>query len=139
MVPSYRLLYSGIILFLKVSDNKMKDNYFKMADDLNDNIYFKPAGDLDINKQEEKNNFNELEKNKIEDYLLTIVSGKKYNSEFGTVMDAGTMIVSFEKLVNMVDEGYNIIRANIINIDKKWIEVEFQKCISKKDKTGKGR
>lgn len=99
------------------------------------NDFFKPAGDLDS----PKSNFRLSEdlttksiKDKIEDYILTVASGKKYEaiSELGVLCGGGKIIVTFEKFQEMVNDGYNIISAKCINTNM--IEVEFQQF--KKDK-----
>ena len=86
------------------------------------NNYFKQAGDLETK--------NTLVDN-INKYLVSIVSGKRYEStsEFGNVISAGSIIVSINKLKEMVDEGcYNFISAKYIN--PQVIEIEFQ-CLDK--------
>lgn len=113
-----------------------------------ENKYFKPAGDLDdgliqpireskninninvkkinnINENIDKVNINNS--NKLDDYLLSVVSGKKYDRvcELGVLMGAGRMVVSVEQLMQMVDEGYNIVSANVINSNM--IKIEFQR------------
>ena len=106
------------------------DKYFKKADDLSEikdekkESYFHIAGDLDADK-------NETKKVDINDYLLTVVSGKKYDAvcELGVLMGVGRTIVNLEQLMKMVDEGYNIVSANVINVDRNMIEVEFQRYI----------
>ena len=109
---------------------------------------FRPAGDLiydndvspidmiNIDKQNvllemdtKKENMNTNNSNFLDDYLLTIVSGKKYDAvcELGVLMESGRIIVSLEELRQMVDEGYNIVSANVIGPNM--IEIEFQKYI----------
>ena len=77
--------------------------------------YFRPAGDLEV-----------LTEEAIKDYLITIVSGKKYNygNQFNNLASGGRMIVTFAKLKEMVDMGYNIINAQYLNKDM--IEIEFE-------------
>lgn len=137
------------------------NDYFKKAGDLNDDIlnitgssYFKKAGDLNnyipkgnttLPKQElssvsssikNQDKIKNLEAD-INKYIRSIVSGKKYESvsDFGTVISAGSIIVPFSKLREMVEEGcYNFISATYIN--PKAIAIEFQQI----DKTiGKTR
>lgn len=86
----------------------------------------KPAGDLagDINM-----NRSALKTKKdIDDYLLTIVSGKTYGSvcELGVLVDQGSIIVSLEELKRMVNEGYNIISAQCLNANIGLIDVKYQ-------------
>ena len=89
--------------------------------------YFRPAGDLPSKSVKEE----------IDDYILAVVSGKKYEAicELGTLCGGGITIVSFNKFKDMVDNGYNIINAKYINNDM--IEVEFQQF--RKDKIGERR
>ena len=114
-------------------------SYFKPAGDLDysksdsldsnkvlgEGVGFKPAGDLlydnPINKEYSYNDVN--------DYLLSVVSGKKYDSvcELGVLMGGGRTIVTLEGLKQMVEQGYNIVSANVINTDM--IEIEYQKYI----------
>ena len=132
----------------------MDKNYFSKAGDLDKN-YFSKAGDLvseertpsqkevspffktpgDIPEQSPKISTNAID---VEDYLLTIVSGKKYDSvcELGTLVGGGNIIVDFNRLQEMVDLGYNIVRAKYIN--DKMIEIEFQE-FRKEDIKGMGR
>lgn len=55
------------------------------------------------------------------EYLASIVSGKRYE---GATAD-GRMFTSFERVVNMVEDGDNIIDATYYNPDM--IEIEFQR------------
>lgn len=117
------------------------------------NMYFKSAGDLDNesdkaftpfkNPQEMVDSFRPAgdlgetivgnSKDEIEDYLLSVVSGKK---EYENICGGGRTIVSFETLRDMVDSGYNIVSANYINSDM--IEVEYQE-LGKNNNMGRGR
>jgi len=137
-------------------------SYFKQAGDLETpgKDYFRPAGDLD--SVPSKNGFrmpneSDLESNvltsrtgferagdletlteeAIKDYLITIVSGKKYNysNQFNNLVSGGRMIVTFDKLKKMVDMGYNIITAQYLNKDM--IDIEFE--YYKEENMGKGR
>ena len=98
----------------------MNKNYFSKPGDLSDN-YFKKAGDIQNTKRNDFSN-----KNKIEKYLLSIVSGKKYRTvcELGTLVEGGNTIVDIETLQKMVESGVNIISAKYIN--DKMIMIEFQ-------------
>ena len=122
---------------------KSTNGYFRAAGDLTPNStaqgmtdYFKPAGDLNketiIEKDFVKNEFNMMKnKEDINDYLLTVVSGQKYPSvcELGVLMEAGRIIIRMNELRKMVEEGYNIVSANVINADRGMIEVEFQRYV----------
>ena len=114
------------------------DKYFKKADDLGvikdekKESYFHIAGDLTVDK-------NETKKLDINDYLLTVVSGKKYDKvcELGVLMGSGRIIVNLEQLMKMVDEGYNIVSANVIGSNM--IEIEYQKYICDEEKMERWR
>ena len=106
------------------------------------NNFFKSAGNLDDVSRENKNHFmkagdlsyqkdNVDNKENINDYLVTIISGKKYPAvcELGVLMGAGRTIVNYNQLKRMVNEGYNIVNANVINNNSDMIEVEYQKYI----------
>ena len=103
------------------------NKYFKVAADLLEekkklgSAYFRPAGDLDGSSKIDD----------INDYLLTVVSGERYPSvfELGVLTDAGKKIVRLSELKKMVDEGYNIVSANVLSYFDKMIEVEFQKHV----------
>lgn len=117
------------------------NDYFKKAGDLNVsgidsdklttgnkmNDYFKSPGDIASN-----------DITNIEEYLLTIVSGKKYDNEceLGTLVGGGNTIVDFNKLQEMVKLGFNIVNAKYINDNM--IMVEFQEY-KKNDSRGMGR
>ena len=128
-----------------------EDKYFKPAGDLDDekmyveDSFFRPAGDLSNNASKKTNNNEEIvsklnnDIDKIRDYLLTIVSGKRYDNvcELGVLMGAGRMIVTLEELIKMVDEGYNIVSANVINANM--IEIEFQRYVYDEEKMERWR
>jgi len=124
-----------------VNIKRMKD-YFKPAGDVvepknmdelfripvekeeikNKNGYFQAAGDLQIGINEPSRDYSIQE---IEDYLLTIVSGERISeSKFGSLSGEGRMIVSFDRLKDMVNNGYNIVKAQCINPNM--ISIEFQ-------------
>lgn len=67
-------------------DDKKYNNYFKEADNLNDtgvNNYFKEASDLD----------------------------KSDNTNDDEIIETGCMLVTPERLKNMIEEGYNILKV----------------------------
>ena len=109
-------------------------DYFKPASDLNKEIIIKNISEE--NKLKMINNIDE-----INDYLLTVVSGKKhpYVCELGVLMDGGRTIVSLKELQQMVDEGYNIVSARVINAVSGMIEVEFQKYVYDEEKVERWR
>ena len=80
------------------------------------NTYFKMAGDLKDNNS----------KNEVEEYLKSVVTGKRTPPEFGHFpIAAGQRFVSFEELKNMVDRGDNIVRAEYFEQMGK-ILIEFE-------------
>ena len=133
------------LIYPKVLTSKVTS--FRNPGDIGDG-YFKPASDLDdvnIERIEKINNNKEIISkidnniDKINDYLLTVVSGKKYDSvcSFGVLMGAGRMVVSLSELVQMVEEGYNIVSANVINTNM--IEIEFQRYVYDQEKMERWR
>ncbi len=77
----------------------------------------------------------------VEDYLLSVVSGKSYDKE----MNLGRAIVSFKTLKQMVDNGYDIKNALCLRVDENTldgsndlIEVEYNKLI-RRNEIGKRR
>ena len=101
---------------------------FKNPDEMVD--YFRPAGDLNKEKNINiTNNLINIKNNEIDDYLLTVTSGKKYDSvcELGVLMGSGRTVVTFDELKQMVEQGYNIVKSSIISADM--IEVEFQRFV----------
>ena len=132
----------------------MEDKYFSVAGDLVDEMPvedkgFKPAGDLDdglirplretsnINENIEKININNSDK--LDDYLLSVVSGKKYGNvcELGILVGSGRIIVDVRELMQMVSEGYNIVSASVIGPNM--IEIEFQKYVYDEEKMERWR
>ncbi len=57
-------------------------------------------------------------------FIDKIVSGDLYEDD-GLAYESGSIIIPFDKLVEMVDEGCNIISANYHN--KYMVEVVYQK------------
>ena len=118
-------------------DKKSRDmsTYFKPMDNLVDTNdrgkinYFKPAGDLNVD------NNDKTKLDEINDYLITVVSGKKYPPvcELGVLMGAGIMVVNLEQLKELVESGHNIVSAKVINADREMIEVEIQRYEYDKD------
>ena len=119
----------------------MDKNYFKKAEDLSVGdkkvdssvvtvkdmgAFFKKAGDIISTKTQNDLNFDNASVSEIKDYLLTIISDKKYDAEceLGILCGGGNMIVDFQRLQEMVNSGYNIVSAEYIN--KNMIMVEFQ-------------
>ena len=104
--------------------------HFYTPGDLDGEKHFYAPGDLEDKSVVEKNiNPDSLSVDEIKEYLLTIVSGKRYDSvcELGVLMGSGRIIVDFKRLQEMVAEGHNIVSAQCLSPDGKLIEVEFQK------------
>ena len=130
-------------------DDDSEDKYFQNARDLRlpDDIeelrdtdrHFKQLGDLeeealeedDLRLPDEQINTSLSSLEKINNYLLTVVSGKRYEPvcELGVLMGGGRMVVNLQQLQNLVDTGHNIIWANVINAERGMIEVEVQKYV----------
>ena len=109
-----------------IVEPKNTDEFFRIPAEKeeikNKNGYFQAAGDLQFGINEPSRDYSIQE---IEDYLLTVVSGERISeSKFGTLSGEGRMIVSFDRLKDMVNNGYNIIKAECINPNM--ISIEFQ-------------
>ena len=113
-------------------------DYFKVPGNLeektNTNSFFHKPGDL--NKETNNNSFfytpNDLDNNdkktmsllsaeEINKFINEVATGKR--SE-GLIVGDATMFVSFDRLKEMVNEGYNIIRARYFE-QMNMIEVTF--------------
>ena len=111
-------------------------NYFKAPENLeektNTGDFFHKPGDL--NKESNNNSFfytpNDLDSSanktvssaeEINKFINEVVTGKR--SE-GLTIGGATMFVSFDRLKEMVNEGYNIIKASYFE-QMKMIEVTF--------------
>ena len=101
-------------------DSKTDGNYFSAPGNIEEGKYF--------HKPEELGNI-AINENEINDYINSVVSGEK---TYGPVLGGAKMFVTFDKLKEMVNEGYNIIRANYFK-KPNVIEVEFD--IPSKSKT----
>ena len=130
-------------------DDDSEDKYFQASGDLilPDDIeelrdadkHFRALGDLDeevlekddLRLPDEQINTSLSSLEKINNYLLTVVSGKRYEPvcELGVLMGGGRMVVNLQQLQNLVDTGHNIIWANVINADRGLIEIEVQKYV----------
>ena len=111
-------------------------NYFKAPENLeektNTGDFFHKPGDL--NKESNNNSFfytpNDLDSSanktvssaeEINKFISEVATGKR--SE-GLTIDGATMFVSFDRLKEMVSEGYNIIKASYFE-QMNMIEVTF--------------
>ncbi|MBQ2873024.1 MAG: hypothetical protein IJE89_03385 [Bacilli bacterium] len=99
----------------------MDKKYFSRAGNLDENFFKRPG---DIPETPRKNTLRSIDN--IEEYLLKVVSGKKYDyvCELGTLVGGGNTIVDINRLQEMVNSGFNIISAEYINDNM--IMVEFQ-------------
>ena len=90
--------------------------------------YFKIAGDLNTEKSDDfVGEIIDNNSNNIQLYLKSICSGKYYNqeNERGIIVSEGNIIISFQQLQEMLDNGdYNIISATYFNDDM--IEIKYQ-------------
>ena len=104
--------------------------------DLEDNKYFSPAGDLENTVFLSKYN----SKEEIVKYLSSVVSGKKYGFQSGMPYSSGSILVSFDELKKMVDNGDNIIKAECLDDNGKFISIEFESFVDGvNNKLGRGR
>ena len=67
----------------------------------------------------------------IKRYVSEHTSGEKYHYDLA---EGGMMFVSFPKFVEMINDGYNIYKAEVLN--ENFINIEYQKEIMRE---GKGR
>ena len=116
----------------------MNNNYFRSAGDLDGNInidksdnidnvvnkYFYVPTDKDLGVCKKNIISNNLlsDEEKI-NYLKSIVS-TDYDNE-GEIVDCGSMILSFDRIVKLVQDGYNIINFEYFNSNL--ISVVFRK------------
>ena len=101
-----------------LNENESEQRYFASARDLNQDEttqkYFKPAGDLE-------NNLNIADEVEIKSYLESVVSHERLEG----AIEGGMIIVSFSKLQELVNSGYNIVSAQYLNPNM--IAIEYQK------------
>ena len=113
----------------KVEDFRLPDDSDLLRDDVNTEKVesFRLPDDSDLLRSDNKS-CTVFEDGKISDYLLTVVSGKKYEPvcELGVLMGSGIMIVTLDQLRIMVDSGCNIVSANVINAESGLVEIEYQ-------------
>lgn len=79
----------------------------------------------------------QLSDKEINDYVKSYVSGIKLPNGFNgyTLSEAGRMIVSFPKFIQMVSSGYNIISADYLGNDN--VDIEYQKFMEFNKKKGR--
>ena len=100
------------------------------------NDYFKVAGDLGDNKlfsdfKEDMNDHSFSDDDSRKKFLTSIVSEVSYSSD--DVIESGKMILPFNDVVGLYEEGFNIIKADYFN--EFMVDVEYVKIREK----GKGR
>ncbi len=124
------------------------DSKLKISKDLRDAVFgngskdintkdFRIPTDLDLESEsEKKNNYGyrdtsyDIDRNSVEEiqkYLDSISSGIRYDyeSERGMVCEEGdTIVFSIDEVIDMVNNGYNIISANCLNKDM--IQIKYQ-------------
>ena len=95
-------------------------NYFKVPGDLNkesnNNSFFYTPNELDSSANKTVSSAEEINK-----FISEVATGKR--SE-GLTVGGATMFVSFDRLKEMVNEGYNIIKASYFE-QMNMIEVTF--------------
>ena len=119
-----------------LNKNRTSKVYFDSTDSKDySNSYFQPAGDLEESKQHNIHSFENISTEKINNYLMTIVSGEEYpyECELGTMCSAGSLIVNLHQLIEMANDGsYNIITAQCFNPEM--IAISFQQFNKKNNK-----
>lgn len=108
------------------------NNVFYIPGDLGDKPIedIKPAGDLENNNSFKFSETKTVTDDEIKSYIASVQSGVR---TYGSVSGGGVMFVSFDRLKDMVNNGYNIIRANYFE-NMKMIEVEFDVPINNKSR-----
>ena len=119
---------------LKFSETKTADvndtnNGFYNPGDLGGEV-FKTAGDLEDNNSFKFSESKTVTDDEIKSYIASIQSVVR---TYGSVSGGGVMFVSFDRLKDMVNSGYNIIRANYFE-NTKMIEVEFDVPVNHKSR-----
>ena len=115
---------------LKISDNllnKMKEDNaprLKLSKNFEKNLEmskagFKIAGELDT---KEEVDISEMTLDDIKDYVEKHTAKSKSNYVAG---ESGVIIVSFSQFVEMINDGYEIYKSEVLN--KNFISIEFQK------------
>lgn len=121
-----------IIKYSKSLQEAMERNKSLQGNMKKENNNFYNPGDLSV---DDKKNIDvkNCTLDDIQDYLVSVVSGHEYEQvcDLGVLTSEGEMIVSFAKLKQMVNEGYNIVRAEAFNVDM--IMVKFQKYTNDKE------
>ena len=116
---------------LRMSKN-LEDIRNKEMEKSNSKNYFRVASDLDGDKlPTDFNNYSFGDGESRKKFLDSIVSGVSYAS--GDIFEGGKMILPFDRVVELYNDGFNIIRANYFN--EFMVDVEFEKKIEK----GRGR
>ena len=114
---------------VKTADVNDTNNGFYNPGDLGGEV-FKTAGDLEDNNSFKFSESKTVTDDEIKSYIASIQSGVR---TYGSVSGGGVMFVSFDRLKDMVNSGYNIIRANYFE-NTKMIEVEFDVPVNHKSR-----
>lgn len=115
----------------KITYHLFESPYNKKKNEFDSKKYFSvpKEDDLTNNYSYHENKGDNVD---IDDFLLSIVSEKSvgYDSSF-KICASGKMFVSFERLKEMVNNGYNIISASKCG---PFIEVEFEEVVKEETK-----
>lgn len=87
------------------------------------NDFFRPAGEMDLVDKRDgssyfyvpsdlDNNVYNMTDEERKEYLKNVVSGVRYDD---MINETGIMIVSFDKVGEMVEDRYNIVSAEYLN------------------------
>ena len=116
---------------LKFSDNLKKMMYngetsFSL-DKNGSNNYFRIPGNDDLNySPSSENTFSNSTIEKVREYVDAHTSGVKANYDLS---DEGSMIVTFPRFIEMINNGYNIYESEVINKDL--VSIRFQKEVKR--------
>ena len=110
------------------------DDGTKQDEAVHQNSFFSTPEEKVVNKDTSR-------RDKINDYLLTVVSGKKESySDDSISIEGGNLIVSFKELQELVDRGCNIIKAECLYVDenvpdgsKDMISIEYERVVKKSE------
>lgn len=100
---------------------------------------FRPLTDLDLESNDVANeksskedgliNIDGASLEEVKAYVMAHTSGVKYHYDLA---EGGVILVSFREFVGMIQDGYNIIKAEVLN--ENYISIEYQKEIKREMK-----